>query len=241
LTAPLGPELSALHERTLARGETPLALLDIDLTLVDNAARNRAIWRDWMLSIADDWPGAAAAAPEAETMPIVFGVRENLLTLGVRDRELQEAGLQFWLKAFFSDAYVRLDTALDGAVEAVARLRDAGVTVAYVTARPERMSPVTMEGLASLGFPMGVAGTILATRPARSTSDHEAKTAACAWLATLGSPILTADNEPAHVNAMHRQFPEAISVLVDTRHSAGAPALEAGVRRVERLLDIVVS
>ena len=48
--ARLGARLEALRLAAEAAGETPLALLDIDLTLVDNAERNRAIWRDWMSS-----------------------------------------------------------------------------------------------------------------------------------------------------------------------------------------------
>ena len=36
-------------------------------------------------------------------MPIVFGVQQNMETLGVREPELQREGFKFWLEAFFSD------------------------------------------------------------------------------------------------------------------------------------------
>ena len=237
----LGPQLEALRLEVERAGETPLALLDIDLTLVENAERNRAIWRDWMTTLVGRWPHAEERSRDAETMKIVFGVQKNMATLGVHDPELQEEGFRFWLKAFFSDDYARLDEALDGAVEAVERLVSAGVTVAYVTARPERMTPVTVECLARLGFPVGVAGTILVTRPESASSDEEAKGEAYAWLGSLGRPILNADNEPGHVNATCTRFPEAMNVLVDTRHSPGAPELSAEALRVPRLLDAILS
>lgn len=237
----LGPEMQRLRGAAVASGSTPLALLDIDLTLVDNANRNRAIWRDWMGTLVGRWPGAQDRATQAETMPIVFGVAENMKTLGVHDRSLQEEGFRFWLKAFFSDEYARLDEPLDGATEAVQCLLQAGVTVAYVTARPERMVPVTVECLTRMGFPVGVAGTILATRPRAAESDEEAKGAAYEWLGALGTPILNADNEPGHVNVTCERFPEAMNVLVDTRHSAGAPELSALACRVPRLLDAVLT
>jgi hypothetical protein len=235
----LAAGLEVRRQRALEDGSTPLALLDIDLTLVDNAERNRAIWRDWMLSMDGVFPDAAARAEQARTMPIVFGVQENMATLGVEDPERQREGLRYWLKAFFSDAYTRLDEPLEGAVAAVRAIHEAGVTIAYVTARPESMAPVTVACFEAMGFPIGVAGTILTMRPRAAGSDDEAKSDACAWLGTLGTPILAADNEPGHVNAMHARFPEALSVLVDTRHSGGAPALASGITRVPRLLDAV--
>ena len=237
----LGPEMERLRRAVVASGGTPMALLDIDLTLVDNADRNRAIWRDWMHTLIGRWPEAKQRAIQAETMPIVFGVGENMATLGVEDPSLQEEGFRFWLEAFFSDEYARLDEPLDGANEAVQRLLDAGVTVAYVTARPEKMVPVTVECLSRMGFPVGVAGTILATRPRAASSDEEAKGEAYEWLGALGTPILNADNEPGHVNATCMRFPEAMNVLVDTRHSPGAPDLSAQARRAPRLLDAVLS
>lgn len=238
-TVALAPELDLLRLQAVAAGRTPLALLDIDLTLVDNAERNRAIWRDWMLSLVGDLPDAEARADEARTMPIVFGVQENMAALGVEDPGRQRDGLRYWLKAFFSDAYTRLDEPLEGAVEAVRALHEAGVTVAYVTARPESMTPITVACFKEMGFPIGIAGTILAVRPDSAGSDDEAKAGACAWLGSLGTPILAADNEPGHVNAMHARFPEAVSILVETRHSGGAPPLAPGIIRVPRLIDAV--
>ena len=94
----LGPRLEALRAAVDPTGRSPLALLDIDLTLVENAERNRAIWRDWMRSLIGRWPGAERAAEQAATMPIVFGVQQNMETLGVREPALQREGFKFWLE-----------------------------------------------------------------------------------------------------------------------------------------------
>lgn len=219
-------------------GEEPLALLDVDLTLLDNAARNRAIWADFAHSLRGRWSGAEAAVAAAATMPIVFGVLDNLATLEIPGA-LRQDGLRHWIKAFFSDRYLGLDTALPGALEAVLRLREAEVTVVYLTARPSRMVAGTVSRFVELGFPVAVPGTVLAMKPRPRDDDGEYKAGALDWIGRLGTPVLCADNEPGHVNAMHRRFPQAVSVLADTRHSAGAPPLEPGIARIASLLEVL--
>lgn len=221
-------------------GREPLALLDVDLTLVDNAPRNRAIWARWAHSVRDRWAGAEAASVRAQTMPIVFGIRQNLATLGVEDADLVDDGLRYWLKMFFTDEMARHDVPLPGACEVVSTLRSAGVTVVYLTARPATMLEGTVATLQRFGLPVGVPGTMLALKEDPTTGDGAHKEGALAWLGRLGDVVLVADNEPGHVNAMHRAFPAALAVLVATRHSAGAPPLAPGVRVVGQLVDAVV-
>lgn len=215
--------------------DAPLAILDIDLTLVDNAPRNRAIWGDWLHSVRAQWAGAEEAKVRAQVMPIVFGVRENLATLGVNEPGLVRDALRFWLDAFFSDRYLGYDTAMPGAVDAVKRLRSEGLTVVYLTARPQRMLTGTVRRFAELGLPLGEPGTVLTMKPDSATDDGAFKREALEWIATLGSPILCADNEPGHVNAMHARFPDALSLLLDSRHHAGAPPLSTGLSAVSSL------
>lgn len=236
----LSPWLRDRVEGLLARGQEPIALLDVDLTLVDNGPRNRAILGDWLHEVRGRWQGAEAAMVRAQTMPIVFGVGENLSTLGVTDEELREEALSFWVRAFFSGPYCRHDTPLPGAVDAVNLLRAHRITVAYVTARPEKMVPDTTACFRAMGFPVGVPGTILATKsPGASDEAHKAE--ACAWLGRLGEPVLCADNEPGHVNLMHGLYPDAHAVLVETRHSASAPPLAPGATRSASLLEAVTT
>lgn len=235
----LDADLERAVAGVLAADRAPLALLDIDLTLLDNAPRTRAIFGDWLAGQRGSWAGAEQAMIEAQTMPIVFGVMENLTTLGVADDALRQQALQAWMKAFFSDRYCGLDQPLPGALAAVGLLRGAGVTVAYVTARPQAMLRGTVGRLVELGFPIGVSGTLLSLKPDMGTSDDDHKEDAFSWLATLGGAVLCADNEPGHANQMHARFPAARTVLVDTRHSPGAPALDDGISRAPSLLGAI--
>lgn len=237
----LDPELAARADAIREAGHEPIAVLDVDLTLLDNAPRNRAIWGDWLHGLGARWDGAASAAVRAQTMPIVFGVAENLSALGVTDPELVKEGFRFWLRAFFDGEYCRLDVPLPGALEAVEILRASDVTVAYLTARPAAMAPGSAARFRELGFPVGEPGTLLAMKPTPREDDGAFKAGALAWLGRIGRPILCADNEPGHVNAMHAAFEGARCVLVDTRHSGSAPSLDPGIQRVPSLLDAVTA
>ena len=237
---PLESELEAMASAARARGRAPVAVLDIDLTLVENAPRTRQIWRLWLQSLGERWPPAAEALARVDTMPIVFGVMENLGALGVEDPALLKEGFRFWLEKFFDDTLCRLDVALPGAVEAVESLRAASITVAYLTARPAWMREGTVETMARLGFPVCTAGTMLVMKPDMDVADAIYKQEALGWIGSLGEVILAADNEPGHCNVMLAAFSEARVLHVNTRHSASAPPLNAGVDVVAALSDGVL-
>lgn len=238
---PLRPDLATRLARVQAAGAMAVAVLDVDLTLIDNAPRNRAIWGAWLHEQRGRWPGAAAAALAAQTMPIVFGVRDNLATLGVTDPALVAEGLAFWRRHFFASDGCRFDAALPGAVEAVEALVGAGVAVIYLTARPLAMAEGTVASLQRLGFPVAQVGAQLVMKDDPREEDGAFKVRALAWFGGVGRPILVADNEPGHVNAMHAAFPDALAVHVATRHSAGAPPLAEGVVTRRQLAEAVIA
>ena len=241
MTRPIENELARAIQEAQAKGRAPVAVLDIDLTLVENAPRTRQIWRLWLESLGDRWPDAKEALSRVDTMPIVFGVRENLATLGVVDEALGKEGFRFWLEKFFDDKLCRLDEALPEAVEAVQALYHAGVTIAYLTARPAWMREGTVETLSRLGFPMCIPRTVLVLKPDASVSDSAYKDEAMTWLASLGVVIVAADNEPGHCNGMRAIFDGARVLHVNTRHSQGAPALKSGVDVVAGLSEGVLA
>ena len=241
MTRPIERELARAIQEVHGEGRAPLAVLDIDLTLVENAPRTRQIWRLWLESLGDRWPGAEDALSRVDTMPIVFGVRENLATLGITDEALGKEGFRFWLEKVFDDGLCRLDTELPGAVAAVQALYDAGVTIAYLTARASWMREGTVETLSRLGFPMCIPRTILVLKPDTAVSDTTYKEEAMTWLASLGVVIVAADNEPGHCNGMRTAFEGARVLHVNTRHSGGAPPLQSGVDVVAALSEGVLA
>lgn len=231
-------------------GGHPLALLDLDLTLVDNGPRTRAILRRWLEGVDARRVGGGAAVEaalaRAETMPLAFSIRDNLFrALGFQPGAAVDEGalsslaegLAFWREAFFDPEWLVHDTALEGAVEAVRVLVEHEVTVCYVTARKVDMAAGTVSSLRRLGFPIGGPFSALITNDHPSRGDHASKVVALDYCARLGTVVLNAENEPAHANTMWRRFPEALTVLVETRHSEPAPPLESGVLRVRRVLD----
>ncbi|MEZ4267984.1 MAG: hypothetical protein R3F39_16565 [Myxococcota bacterium] len=222
-----------------ADGREPLAVLDVDLTLLDNAPRNRAIWGDWLHTVRDTLPGAEAAMVRAQTMPMAFGVMDNLRTLGVTDPALCEEGFRFWRTAFTSDHYCRFDAPLPGAVRAVGLLREADITVVYLTARPRRMMEATVARFGALGLPVGGPGAFLVMNDDPTLRDTAYKEQVLGWISRLGRPVLAADNEPGHVNAMAAAFSHARVVLVQTRHSPGAPEPTPEILKFPTLLDAI--
>ncbi len=233
------PLLESAMTSTEATGRTPFAILDVDLTIVDNAPRTRAIFADWLHSVRGRLEGAGDKAIEALTMPIVFGVQDNLRALGVNDPDMQREALGFWLRAFFSSEYCRRDVAIPGAVDAVRRLHELGITIAYLTARTASMAEGTVASFATFGLPVCVPGTVLIMKEDPKENDQRYKERALRWIGELGAPVLCADNEPGHANAMHRAFPEALTVLVGDRHSARAPEPAAGVVKLARLSNTI--
>jgi len=232
-------DLAESIENAKRLGHLPIAVLDVDLTLIENAPRTRAILRDYALSLVGVWEEASDAAVRASQMPLVFSIVENLQRLGLKTESQIRSGVEFWRGTFFTNEYCVLDEPLPGAVTAVKTLRELGCTVVYVTARTGEMLTGTIRTFQSLGFPIGVSGTALTLKDHPKQADKEFKAQALSWVSNLGSVVLCAENEPAYINLMKTTFPDAHCVLVDTRHSPGAPEIMEGVLRVESLGSFV--
>jgi phosphoglycolate phosphatase-like HAD superfamily hydrolase len=280
------PDAAARLDRAIeaarARGKTPVAVLDVDLTLIDNSPRTRAVLAAWLdhLAAAGVTEGSMGiesteasmgiesteasmrieegavpfsdealtrAREQARTMPLAFSIRDNLgrvvEALAAHDRAHHDTllgeGLRFWRSAFFDPSFLVHDTALDGAAEAVRALTARGVTVVYVTARPGPMATATVESFSRLGFPHASVGTLLWLKTDPKEGDHAFKVRALDACRALGEVVLCAENEPAHANAMHAAFPQALTALIATRHSEPAPDPAPALVRVARLADVV--
>ncbi len=220
-----------------ARGAHPLAVLDIDLTLVDNAERTRSLLADFVTTRLELAAGVREALAErVQTLVLRFSIRENVAALGL-DEAAQKDALRFWWTAFFEPARLIHDTPLPGAVAATRALVDAGATLVYLTARPSLLAAATIETMRAMGFLMAAPGTVLVTKPDPAERDEAFKTRALAWIGRLGEVALCADNEPAHCNAMHDAFVDALTVHVATRHSEPAPPLRPAVVVVPGLTE----
>lgn len=230
----------ALLESLIARsaerigGRAPLIVFDLDGTLLDNRPRVVAIFRE----LADHWrgqhPREAASLAQVKDDDIGYGLVENLKRLGIDDPALQKEGSQFWFERFFVDGYLRHDVPLAGAVSFATRCYEAGANLMYLTGRDlPKMSLGTLASLRDCGFPIGVVGTSLVTKPAFDIPDERFKRDVGATLDRVGPVLAVFDNEPGNCNALLECHPACASILLDTHHAPNPPALRAGVAVID--------
>jgi hypothetical protein len=220
----------------LARARTApraVAVFDLDSTVLDNRPRQARILREY--GEAAGLPALLGAAPEHWRG---WDVEAALAAAGLPPdvaRRHRDPALRFWAERFFTSAYCRLDVPVPGAPAFVRAVAAAGPTVAYVTARPGRMEPGTLEVLSRFGFPApdGRRAHLLMKRR-EALADDDWKALAQAEVARLGPVVLAFDNEPAHVNVYARAWPRAMVVHVDTNDS-GRPVEVLG--RVPSIAD----
>jgi hypothetical protein len=215
-----------------AAGKNPLVLFDLDDTLVDTATRTRAIFLDALRSPSAP-AGAEQAAEQLDYLCLseyVLGVEGNLdraeLAPAVR-RYLQDA----WTRAANGDRYVDRAVPFRGAPAYVAELRTKGATVVYLTNRNGRRAREgTLRALDARGFPIERDGALLVMQPGDSEDSLSWKEEEAEKLAAKGTVVAFFQNEPANVRAYRALFPEAVPVLVVSRHRPRQPAVAAGTR-----------
>lgn len=213
--------------RIVAGQPAPVLVFDLDGTLLDNRPRVARIFRE----LADVWETKhadhARALAGVQGDDIVYGLTENFERLGITDKPLLEEGYEFWKQRFFTDEYLRYDTETDGARVFVKACYEAGATIVYLTGRDlPNMALGTFASLRDLGFPIGVVGTSLVTKPAFEIPDADFKHSVAPSLVRHGNVVATFDNEPANCNLFLEHLPAARCVFLDTHHAPNPPPLD---------------
>jgi beta-phosphoglucomutase-like phosphatase (HAD superfamily) len=219
----------------LARaGRSPVVVFDLDGTLLDNRPRVAAIFRDLGHAWSERHPAIAGRLAETRPDDIVYGVDENLSAFGIEEPALRSEAASFWHARFFSDAYLGHDVALAGAVGFVRGCHEAGALVVYLTGRDlGNMALGTFASLRDLGFPIGVVGAELVTKPDFATPDGVFKRAVAPSLGRLGVVVAVFDNEPDNCHALLDAHDGAVAVLVDTLTAPNPPEPLAAVRVID--------
>ena len=211
-------------------GRVPVVVLDLDLTLLDNRPRTRAILRDFIHAHVEDVRMRATALERLEGHSIVYSIQENMKAIGIEAENFRQDGLSFWMDRFFADRFCAFDTPYAGAAEACVRMVDDGAHVVYLTGRYQDTQAVgTVQSLRQYGFPIGQLRTQLVMKTSRSESDMAYKRRVAEELIRLGTPVAAVDNEPGHCNTMRELFPDASVALFGDMHSPKAPERVAGV------------
>jgi beta-phosphoglucomutase-like phosphatase (HAD superfamily) len=204
--------------RARAAAPSGVAVLDLDATLLDNRPRQARIAQDYGRMAG--MPPLLGACPEHWSG---WDLEAGLVAAGVSSSDARRHRARFrrfWAERFFTSAYCSLDVPMPGAPAFVRALAAAGARIAYVTGRPSRMEDGTLHVLQRHGFPLpdGVR-TRLLMKPGEDLGDDAWKEIARAAVDAFGPVVLAFDNEPAHVNAYARAWPEALAVHLDTDHS----------------------
>lgn len=212
----------------LTKGEAPPAVVfDLDGTLFDNRPRVSHIFRELAEHWAEAHPAHADRLRSSDPTRVVYGIDENLQRLGVHEPELRELGMAFWKERFFVDAYMKYDEPLAGARDFVRACYERGATIVYLTGRDlPNMALGTFASLRDHGFPIGVVGTSLVTKPTFDMPDTEFKRGVVAELGRVGRIVASFDNEPANVNLFLEAEPSAAAIFVDTQHAPNPPDLD---------------
>ncbi len=208
----------------------PVAVFDLDGTLIDNRPRTVAILR----ALADGpIPELRVAADRVSADRLEYLLVDTLRSVGVTDAELVAEATEGWKARFFQDPWMVHDVPVPGAPEFVRELHAAGCHVVYLTGRDlPNMSVGTWQSLRALGFPIGLVRTSLVCKPHFDIPDEAYKREIAPSLAELGDVIASFDNEPGNCNAFLEAFPRMASVLLDTQRAPAAPPLLPGVHTI---------
>jgi hypothetical protein len=211
--------LAAALERARAAAPRGVAVFDLDSTLLDNRPRQARILREF--GARAGLPALLGAAPRHWTS---WDLADAMRNAGVPPAEVARHLLparRWWGARFFTSEYCLEDVPVPGAPAFVRELADAGAMVAYVTGRPARMEPGTLQVFRREGLPPPDGVRVhLFMKPDGPLGDDEWKSLAAARVAALGPVVAAFDNEPAHVNGYATAWPDALCVPLDTDHSA---------------------
>jgi len=217
-------------EKAVAEKQLPVVVFDLDSTLFDNAPRNRAIIEEFAETVKDKYPDFYKAVKAMKNESLAYSLDDTLKNIGINDDKILKELKKVWYDKFFTDKYVVLDKAYEGAVDYVAKLHKAGAKIVYLTGRdtPD-MEKGTLQSLKDYKFPIGDTNSVLLTKPEKKIKDDEYKKTASAEILKMGKVIASFDNEPKNVNLFKEVFPGAIVVFVETNHSPKAVPVNASI------------
>ncbi len=215
---------------TDGKGPNPVVVFDLDGTLMDNRPRTARILRELGALWREREPAVASKLEAAKAEELAYLLTDSLARLGVTRTDLVRDAEIFWRERFFTDGYLNHDVEVPGASAFARACYEAGGILVYFTGRDlPLMGLGSFASLRDLGFPIGVPGTELVLKPDANMPDEAFKRMSGPELARVGRVVAIFDNEPGNCNVLGGHFPSAESVLLDTQHLPGAPALDSNV------------
>jgi hypothetical protein len=194
------------------------AAFDLDSTILSNKPRQARIVREYGALHGDS--RLIRCSPHEI---VSWDLRDTLKLCGVPQDEAERLAsrmLEFWRERFFTSQYCQDDVPIAGAAAFLHRVRDAAGEILYITGRHEEMLRGTLESFRRAGFPLPDGKAVqLWLKPKLGDDDDAWKDVCHRRLQAMSGIACAFDNEPTHVNAYKRAFPEAFVVHLDTDHS----------------------
>lgn len=199
-------------EETLARGEKPLIIFDIDDTIIDCRHRKFRVIRDFIAQplIREAFPLECLLTERLVWENVQYRVMDTLAIEGVQNQDFGEQLFQFWRQNYFTYPYLIEDEPFPGALEFVQLCHKLGAVIVYLTGRDlPGMGPATFDTIRKLGFPATGDRVHFILKQDPTIEDLEFKVLALEKIAGLGTVIAALENELPNLHAMANRFPEA--------------------------------
>jgi hypothetical protein len=203
------------------------AAFDLDGTLLSNKPRQARIVRDFARQRGIE--PLARCSPE---MIVSWDLRDTMRLCGLAPEGIEALYgdlRRYWLDRFFTSEYCKDDEPVAGARDYLERVVQRGAHVLYVTGRHAGMEAGTLAAFERAGFPLpeivapaappSAAPVQLWLKPLLADDDDRWKEICQERLAAMRGVACAFDNEPTHVNAYKKRFPDAYVVHLDTDYS----------------------
>ena len=217
---------------------SPLKVIfDLDSTLFDVSPRITKIIHLFaeQNEIKENYPEESKILLSLRSHESDYGVKKTLTRIGFQppNMEFIKSLVDFWKKAFFSNAYLEFDQPYDGAPEFVRELHKAGAEIYYLTGRDvPRMLDGTIKSLRAHGFPLNDDHSGLVLKPSTEISDHDFKAEFFKGLNSDSGETWFFENEPKNIHLVEKLTPKIKIVFVATVHSGKEPEPENHIQRI---------
>ncbi|RMH55707.1 MAG: HAD family hydrolase [Candidatus Hydrogenedentota bacterium] len=213
--------------KVMAEGRVPIVVFDIEGTLVDNRPRTCAILKKFVEEKGNAYPDVAPRIRNLRADSVQYHLVDTFQDCGISNLFVLEHALKFWADRFFSNRFLRFDTAIPGAVAFVNRLWKSGAMIVYLTGRDKpSMFSGTAGELEHLGFPIGVERTMLIMKPKPKAPAAPFKNEAAGFIERLGTVVAAFDDSMRNIEVYRKRWPEARIVQMRRPGQARPPQRE---------------
>jgi predicted secreted acid phosphatase len=212
-------EILNKSSKLTSQGLKTVMIFDLDDTIFDAGSRTLAILKELSVDpkYENQFAGLKETLSQSKRNDMKYELSDNLDLLGIKDSNQREVATNYWDERFFKNC--DLDVIHQKAKEFLLQAYSQGNQIVYLTGRDEsRMRDCTVRSIRSNGLPLDASATLM-LKPEKTIPDVVFKQTAFIEIERLGTVVAAFDNEPANVNAMADQFPNAQVVYIETRHS----------------------